>query len=162
MASTDKNNPSDTEIASAWEVYKDTGAGLRSRATSLMIAQAVLVVPFVSAAVMRGDFDSTIGFFVLSALIACVGLLVAILAKPKFDSLVDAMSHLRKNYLTRWKPFGDAFSGGHGDADADTSSDYLKLVPDAFVMFWVGALLVDFYLLIVALDALQVAEAVHV
>ncbi len=124
-----------------------------------MVAQAVLVVPFVTAAVMQGSFDSSIGFFVLSALVGVLGLIMAIMAKPKFDALVGGISHLKDSYLMRWKAFGDAFGGGDGHGGGDTSGDYLKLVPDAFAMFWVGALLVDLYLLIVTLDALHVVEA---
>lgn len=162
MASIENNNPSDTEIASAWEVYKDAGSALRSRATSFMVAQAVLVVPFVSATVMHGgDLNTAVGLFVLSALVGILGLIMAIMAKPKFDSLVSGIGHLRDNYLMRWKAYGDAFGSGDAHGDGDSSGDYLKLVPDAFAMFWVGAILVDLYLLIVTLDALHVVEAVH-
>jgi hypothetical protein len=157
MATTKKDNPSEAEIASAWKVYRNAGSALNSRTTALLITQGLLVIPFVAAAVWHGDFDSKIGFFVISALAAAMGLFLSIGAKPKIDSILDGMNRLRQDYLMGWKPYGEYFGAGvkEGESDSDRSADYLRLVPDAFAMFWAGALLVDFYLLIVALDALH-------
>lgn len=157
MATTKKGTPSEAEIAAAWKVYRNAGSALNSRTTALLITQGLLVIPFVAAAVWHGDFDSKIGFFVISALVAAVGLFLSIGAKPKLDAILDGMARLREDYLMGWKPYGEFFETGfkEGAPDSERSADYLRLVPDAFAMFWAGALLIDFYLLIVALDALH-------
>jgi len=151
---TKKDDPTEIEIASAWKVYRDSGTALHSRTLALLITQAILMIPFVTAAVMHGDLDSKIGFFVLSAFAGAVGLFLALGAKPKIDSILDGMNHLCERYLMRWKPYGDAARAGAA-SESGRSADYLRMVPDAFEMFWSGALLVVLFLLIISLDALH-------
>jgi hypothetical protein len=151
----DTNN----NIGNAWDFYKTADASLQSRSQTFLITQAILVAAYAALLLFNGDRDTEIVFFVVSLQVAGLAIYLAVTLGQKTDSMLAVMASIRHKFLERADVFGEGtepVSGGR-----DHAPDYAKTLPDAFVMFWIAAIVAGIVLFIITMQALPTEAAVH-
>ena len=154
--------PSEKQISSAWEFYRDAAARLHSRVQAYSVTQALLAVAFVALLLFEGNQQTETVIFVITLLVAALAIYQSEIVRRKMDSAISRMRFLRQSYLDKWDVYRQWM---HGEAahehDDPQPSEATALLPDGFMMFWAAAVVASVFLFANTMSALQGVAAAH-